>query len=94
MDTLRKYLNSLSPDQQTDYAVRCGTTVNYLRKAISARQQLGEVLSLRLSSESAGAVPLDDLHRGLKDTLDATGYVLAHPGSVDSVQSDRHDAAA
>lgn len=60
MDKLRDFLNALPSGDQTAFAHRCGTTVGYLRKAISTRQRLGEGLCLRIGVESAGRVlPVD-----------------------------------
>lgn len=56
MDELRAYLKSLSPDARTAYAERCGTTIGYLRKALSMRLTLRERLCARLEVESGGAV--------------------------------------
>jgi len=56
MDELRAYLKSLSPDARADYAWRCGTTIGYLRKALSLRLTLRERLCARLEVESGGAV--------------------------------------
>lgn len=61
MDTLLSYLNSLAPEQQRDYAARCGTSVGYLRKAISIGQRLGESLCISLDRESGGKVRCEDL---------------------------------
>ncbi|HCP79413.1 MAG: hypothetical protein CML16_14850 [Pusillimonas sp.] len=61
MDTLRSYLNSLSPPQQADYASRCGTTVGYLRKAISKGQRLDGALARMLDVESNSAVRREEL---------------------------------
>lgn len=61
MDTLRTYLSTLSPDQQADYAVRAGTTIGYLRKALSKRQRFDGALARRLDEESAGRVSRHDL---------------------------------
>lgn len=61
MDTLRSYLNSLSPEQQDAYAKRCGTSIGYLRKAISAGEKLREKLCINLDRESFGAVPCESL---------------------------------
>lgn len=41
MEALRNHLNDLTTDQQTALADRCGTSVGYLRKAISVGQTLG-----------------------------------------------------
>lgn len=61
MDKLLAYLNSLATDAQRDFAARCGTTVGYLRKAISAGQQLGESLCINIDRESGGNVRCEDL---------------------------------
>lgn len=61
METLRRYLNQLELPAQSAFAHRCGTTVGYLRKAISAKHRLGVSLAIRLERESAGAVRLEDL---------------------------------
>jgi DNA-binding transcriptional regulator YdaS (Cro superfamily) len=61
MDKLRTFLNSMTPDQQEEFARRCGTTIGYLRKAISAAQQLGESLCINIDCESNGAVRCEDL---------------------------------
>lgn len=56
MDTLLHYLNSLSPSEQSAYAARCGTTVGYLRKAISKRQRFDGALARLLDEQSGGVV--------------------------------------
>ncbi|MDR0250550.1 MAG: helix-turn-helix domain-containing protein [Burkholderiales bacterium] len=61
MEKLRTYLNSLSTQEQECYALRCGTTVGYLRRMVSARQRLGPDLCIRLDRESNGAVRCEDL---------------------------------
>lgn len=61
MNELRAYLNSLSPIDQADFARRCGTSVGYLRKALSTGQQLGESLCINLERESAQAVYCEQL---------------------------------
>ena len=61
METLRAYLNDLTSTEQNDFVIRCGTTINYLRKAISIGQLLGEGLCIRIDKESAGAVCCESL---------------------------------
>lgn len=56
MDTLRAYLATLSPAEQASYAARCGTTIGYLRKALSTKPKLDGALVRRLDEESGGAV--------------------------------------
>lgn len=60
-EVLRLYLNSLAPDDQESYAKRCGTTVGYLRKAISARQRIAESTAIALDRESGGRVPVESV---------------------------------
>lgn len=74
MDTLRTYLNSLTTEDQHDFAARCNTSLSYLRKAISTEQQLGEQLALNIERESGGAVPLPTIRPDLAATLVASGY--------------------
>jgi len=61
VDTLRLYLNSLSPADQAGFAKRCKTSVGYLRKAISIRQKISEGLVITIERESGGAVRCEDL---------------------------------
>lgn len=63
MDKLRAYLNSLSTDDQYFFARRCGTTIGYLRKALSvgATRRLGTDICIALERESKGAVRCEDL---------------------------------
>lgn len=61
MQTLRAYLATLSPTEQSDYATRAGTTIGYLRKALSTKPRLDGALARRLDEESAGAVSRHDL---------------------------------
>lgn len=56
MDELRIYLNSLSHVAQVAYAKRCGTTVGYLRKAISTKPKLDGALCRLLDENSGGLV--------------------------------------
>ena len=65
MESLRIYLNSLTPEEQDAYAKRCGTSVGYLRKAISVQQQLGAPLCVALDRESGGRVLSEQLLRGV-----------------------------
>lgn len=61
MDELRLFLNSLSLVEQRDFAHRCGTTINYLRKAISQNSTLGTELCVAIEQESKGIVTRKDL---------------------------------
>lgn len=61
MSSLRKYLNQLSAEDRRGFCERCGTTLGYLRKALSKGQQLGESLCINIDRESEGAVPVESL---------------------------------
>lgn len=56
MDSLRAYLASLTPADQVQYATRAGTTIGYLRKALSKGHRFDGALARRLDEESGGAV--------------------------------------
>ncbi|MDR3445962.1 YdaS family helix-turn-helix protein [Dyella sp.] len=61
MKTLRAYLSTLSTIDQAAYAKQCGTTIGYLRKALSTKPRLDGALVRRLDEESGGQVSRQDL---------------------------------
>ena len=61
MENLLQYINQLDPEAREDFARRCGTTLGYLRKAISTSQRLSEILCIRIAVESGGQVLCADL---------------------------------
>lgn len=61
MDTLRAFLSTMPPDEQAAYALRAGTTIGYLRKALSKGQRFDGALVRRLDEESGGSVSRYDL---------------------------------
>lgn len=61
MDTLREYLRGLSPVEQAAFASRCGTSIGYLRKALSVGQSVGESLAINMERESRGAIRCEDI---------------------------------
>jgi DNA-binding transcriptional regulator YdaS (Cro superfamily) len=61
MDALRTYLKSMPTEQQEAFAKRCGTSLNYLRKAISTGQKLRESLAIDIERESAGQVRVEQM---------------------------------
>jgi hypothetical protein len=61
METLRAYLKTMEPLKQADYAKRAGTTIGYLRKALSTKPRFDGVLALALERESDGSVTRYDL---------------------------------
>lgn len=61
MEKLRIYLNGLPKDQRLGFCLRCGTTENYLRKAISVKQVIGSDLCIAIDRESGGTVTCEDI---------------------------------
>ena len=61
MRKLLAYLNNLPSHEQSSFAERCGTSVGYIRKAISTGQKLGEGLVTSIEKESRGEVLCDGL---------------------------------
>lgn len=61
MKAITAYLSSLPPDQRESFAQRCGTTVGYLRKAVSVGQRIGESLAIAIERESGRAVTVEQL---------------------------------
>ena len=61
MEQLREYLNSIPVKQQAAYAIKCKTTIGYLRKAISVGQRLDGALCRLLDENSGGRVSRSDL---------------------------------
>ena len=61
MEKLREYLNSISVTDQVAFAIKCGTTVGYLRKAISVGSRFDGALCLRIVVNSKRKVKRSDL---------------------------------
>jgi DNA-binding transcriptional regulator YdaS (Cro superfamily) len=61
VEILRTFLNSITRVEQEDFAFRCGTTVGYLRKAISTGERMRESLVIDMERESEGKVRCEPL---------------------------------
>lgn len=62
MEKLRQFLKTMTPDEQKHFAVKCGTTINYLRKRISDRSSnLGEKICIEIENQSRGEIKCEDL---------------------------------
>lgn len=61
MHTLKTYLDSMTKEEQADFAERCKTSIGYLRKAISVNSRLGTELCVLIEKESNGKVSRKDL---------------------------------
>ncbi|MEA5123276.1 hypothetical protein [Xanthomonas floridensis] len=75
MDTLRSYLTTLTPAEQADYAVRAGTSIGYLRKAMSKGQRFDGGLVRQLHVQSQGAVSLTELRPDIWPPANPDGEV-------------------
>ncbi|MGA4365398.1 MULTISPECIES: transcriptional regulator [Pantoea] len=62
MEELRIYLNALSLSEQRIFADTCGTTIGYLRKALSKNHELGPALCVLIEKASDGKVTRKNLH--------------------------------
>lgn len=70
---LRAYLKSLSTsDAQEAFARKCGTTLNYLRKAMSKGARMDVGLVEKIVVESGFTVPPEEL----RDDVDWTVFVM------------------
>ncbi|MBN5011479.1 hypothetical protein JY406_02560 [Stenotrophomonas maltophilia] len=67
MDTLRTYLGTLAPEEQAAFAVNAGTTIGYLRKALSKRTRFDGALARRLDEQSGGVVSRSELRPDIFD---------------------------
>ena len=81
MEELRAYLKSLSPTEQSSFAARCGTTLGYLRKALSKKPRLGEVIVIALERESGGKVTCEGLRPDV-DWAYLRGSLTGAPSTV------------
>ena len=58
---LRTYLNSLPVAEQNEFAKKCGTTLGYVRKALSTGQNFREGLCIKFERESLRQVTCEEL---------------------------------
>lgn len=56
MREVLEYLKRLPPEGRADFAVRCGTSLGYLRKAASVGQLFNPATCVRLEVESGGVI--------------------------------------
>ena len=86
MDTLRAYLSTLTPDDQAAYAKRAGTTIGYLRKALSKGQKFDGALARKLDEESGGVVLRPELRSDIWDPPEAANDDAPPAADGDSTQ--------
>lgn len=61
MEKLRQFLNQKTPQFQDEFALSCGTSIGYLRKAISNNELLNPKLCVSIERESDSEVTRKDL---------------------------------
>ncbi|GLO62978.1 hypothetical protein MACH09_34860 [Vibrio sp. MACH09] len=61
MIALRNYLKTLPSDEKHEFSDKCGTTTNYLRKAVSINQLLNPIVCSLIETHSCGAVTREQL---------------------------------
>ncbi|KQO23478.1 YdaS family helix-turn-helix protein [Acidovorax sp. Leaf78] len=89
MKPLLDYLNSLPVAEQATFAQRCGTTVGYLRKAVSVGQRLKAEVCINIERESAGRVMCEFLRpevdwRYLRETGKDGAQCAQAPAAINS----------
>ena len=72
---LRTYINLLSTPDQSAFADRIGSSIGYLRKAISIGQEIGPELAIAIERETNGEVTVAELRPSFAESLRAAGYV-------------------
>ncbi len=85
MENLRAYLNAMAPDEQAEFARLCGTTIRYLRKAISLRIRLGPLFCVGIERETCALITRkhlrpDDWHLIWPELVSARGYTNGQCG--------------
>lgn len=56
MKTLNAFMAGLTPLEKKEFAINCGTTINYLRKVMSTGKPIGPELCAQIELHSGGAV--------------------------------------
>jgi DNA-binding transcriptional regulator YdaS (Cro superfamily) len=86
VEPLRQHLNSLPPSEQSAFAERCGTTIGYLRKALSTGSVLRPELMVAIERESGRLVRRWDMR--------PTDWHLVWPELVNTEGAPPVEAAA
>ncbi|WP_430233289.1 transcriptional regulator [Nitrosomonas communis] len=59
--TLLDFINSISVEDQKQFALKCGTTIGYMRKAISKGQLFNAKVCIEIEKNSNGAVTCEEM---------------------------------
>lgn len=62
MEALKIFLNSMTSEEQKQFAIRCNTSIGYLRKAMYRNQEIGAEISVSIERESNKRVTRQMLH--------------------------------
>ena len=63
---LATFLKTLPAPEREPFAVRCGTSIGYLRKGISAGDRFRAELCINIEIESGGRVPCEALRPDIR----------------------------
>lgn len=62
MNKLKDFLNALPVIEQREFAIKCGTTIGYLRKRLSDRKhKLGEHICILIEGNTEGKIVCEEL---------------------------------
>jgi len=62
MEALKIFMAGLSPKEKVAFAEQCGTTLNYLRKAMSTKSVFGPEICVLIETHSGGVVSRKSLN--------------------------------
>lgn len=69
---LLEYVNTLSTEDQADFAARCGTSIGYIRLIAYGARRCREALAINIDRESGGVVKMGVLRPDVD-----WGYVIS-----------------
>jgi hypothetical protein len=72
---LKTFIKNLPKDQRDDFALRCGTSLGYLRLISYGAKPCSGPLAVAIERESLGAVTVADVNPDFADELAKAGYV-------------------
>lgn len=58
---LLDFINDQAPDNQVDFARRCGTTIGYMRLIAYGKRRCGESLAINIDRETGGTISMQTL---------------------------------
>lgn len=74
MNSFKNYWLSIPVPKRSDFAVRCGTTANYLNMVAHGQKSANESLAVDIERESGGVVALKELRPAFAEKLQRAGY--------------------